>query len=386
MYFRCADCLATTWINAIRVEGPQRAVDCNPCGRLWVVQPNKDLGPAVRDHLRPAQHYSLEQDLDLPSAYSVLLGIMSLEQAQVLRPTRLAHQEPSAADLERDMKAAEAASPRRKESVHDFDPGSARAIASGRLTVQQAMTRGEREAYASRLRKRHGLTEEDAYRVADNHTSLRAVLRSREQELRKKKKKKNGQRAAGKPSQVQQASAAPVASLVVKWTVAAFGGMVLAVVFWPWSKDPVGVRHLLRPLKSPAVPIASPSKDAASPASSGGQPFPGTEVRTDDSGQIVEIIGPDPRSVLLAYCASSPAMPRPLPIEITSTAPAMRTARLGVFLDFNSVGAARAIRIRRDSRTRRWVAGPPIQVIDAPELPPQAIRVPVTPGHLPGPR
>ena len=58
----------------------------------------------------------------------------------------------------------------------------------------------------------------------------------------------------------------------------------------------------------------------------------------------------------------------------------MPEARLGLFRDYGALESTLAIRIRRDARSQRWVAGSgktPIQPRKAPELPLDAVRIPV---------
>ena len=103
-----------------------------------------------------------------------------------------------------------------------------------------------------------------------------------------------------------------------------------------------------------------------------------THVSTDETGRPVGIEGPDPTSVLIAFCESGPSEIKLEPIEITSTVPAFREARLGLFRSYAELAALHAIRIRKDGRTNRWVAGDgrsPIRVIPAPELPSDAQRI-----------
>ncbi len=97
-----------------------------------------------------------------------------------------------------------------------------------------------------------------------------------------------------------------------------------------------------------------------------------THVRTNEQGQVIEVLGPDPRSVLVSYCDAVSGFLEVEPLAIRGTVPEFRNARLGVFQDHENGGAVRAIRIRLDSGSGRWVAGSgraPIRTSDASELP-----------------
>ncbi|HXU13075.1 MAG TPA: hypothetical protein VN898_14060, partial [Candidatus Binatia bacterium] len=92
--------------------------------------------------------------------------------------------------------------------------------------------------------------------------------------------------------------------------------------------------------------------------------------------------GPDPRSVLVAFCRSGRQSGQREPIEISPTVPPDAASRWGMF---RSLGAlytpVRAILIRRDARTGRWSAGDgrsPITTVPAPELPPGTRTVPIS--------
>jgi hypothetical protein len=101
-------------------------------------------------------------------------------------------------------------------------------------------------------------------------------------------------------------------------------------------------------------------------------------VLTDETGRITQVTGPDPGNVLRAYCENAEGHGYLEPREVTDTVPKSREARLGVFHDPQSLTVDRAIRIRRDRQSRRWVAGDgvhPIQVLARPELPPGAFRM-----------
>jgi hypothetical protein len=101
---------------------------------------------------------------------------------------------------------------------------------------------------------------------------------------------------------------------------------------------------------------------------------------SDDFGRLVEVDGPDPTSVLLAYCANRFPGSRLQPIELTSGIPPRSGSRLGVFEDRQELGKRFAIKIRREIHGSRWIAGDgvqPIAATEAPELPPDARRTPL---------
>ena len=393
MYVRCTDCLASTWIDVVQPDGRVvETVECGECGRRHAVAPIEALKATVGDHYRRVLSFSGRRDLDMSSAYSVLLGIMSLEQAEVLQHTLLPDSKPGTDDdleieLESDapseasdgaVSPAKPVHPDRLPALPDFDLKFAKAITEGHLTLQQAMTRGNRDAFAARLTRRHGLSEDVAYQVTDNRLSLREAMRQKEEQDEESTNAADLISAASKP---RRAPASRVQKLVV-FGLAALG---VSVVIWTtWSDRSVEER---RPEQQPNVAsaqsTASESETAAVPVLDAENDAPSgrIEVRTDEAGRILEVNGPDPTSVLAAYCEAAPADLGLAPIEITNTVPRFRNARLGTFRDFAALDSDYAIRIRKDWRTGRWIAGGhesvPIQVVKAPERPVDAVGIPV---------
>jgi hypothetical protein len=393
MYVRCTDCLASSWFDVVQPAGlVVETVECGECKCRHAVAPIEALGATVGDHYRRVLSFSSQKDLDMSSAYAVLLGIMSLEQAEVLRHTLLPDSKPGADDdleieLESDAPSeasdgaaspAKPVHPDRLPTLPDFDLKFAKALTEGHLTLQQAMTRGNRDAFAARLMRRHGLSEDVAYQVTDNRVSLREAMRQKEEQDEESAKAAALIPAASKP---RRAPASRAQKLVV-FGLAALG--VSAVIWTTWSGRSVEEHRPARqPNEASAQSTTSESEttpvpvlDVESDAPSGR-----TQVRKDEAGRVLEVNGPDPFSVLAAYCEAAPADLGLAPIEITNTVPRFRHARLGTFMDFAALDSAYAIRIRKDWRTGRWIAGGhdsvPIQVVKAPELPVDAAGIPV---------
>ena len=400
MYVRCAECLASTWIELVFKEGLAEHADCAACQRRYVLDPIEPLGPTVREHYRRALSYSTEHDLDMASAYSVLLGIMSLEQAEILRlagmpvhtpPTGAAPEPDFAKDTTtRDLKPAlaKAAKASAKEAagrpgVPDLDPGFASAIREGHLTVQQAVARGDRGACAQRLARRHRLRDELAYRVVDNRMRLADALAEQQQLEREQELAAEGRVPAAHASRRavprRRAGDATRAQKVVILGLGAAGLCVLTWAAWPRPKaaEPAPVAAA-----TPAPVEAAPA--AAEPAKAGAvaKAAPSrAAVRKDALGRVLEIQGSDPASVLVAFCDASSSTLGLEPVEITSTVPPFREARLGIFRDFSAPGSDFAIRMRHDEGSGRWIAGAagdvPLAVAAAPKLPADALRIPV---------
>jgi len=383
VYFRCPDCLASTWLDAAQPDEVGTEATCADCDRKHALNVPAELGGTVRDHYRNLVDFANEHDLDMASAYSVLLGIMALEQAQVLRRSRLPeskaqartaevatqpedpgpappveqHPEPPPSPLlPPPDEPPEEADGSTFRLMDDIDPGFREAISEGRMTLQEALKRGDREAFASNLVRRHGLRWSVALEVADNRVGLRDALRE-EREARQEQVQVLAQtRRKGGVSLLQ---AAILLAIVVP---------IVSVLTWRAQTSPRTER--------PAVVVVDPEMETPE------QPVPlpnpvspplmaATAVRTDDVGRLLEIVGPDPKTVLVRYCEAHPSASRLEPLEVIDAVPVARDRRLGLFRDYDSFDSTYAIPIRLDFRTDRWVVGggdDPIEPIEAPQL------------------
>lgn len=380
MYIRCADCLASSWIETLKPDGLIETVDCGSCSRRFRLNPIETMGTTARDHYRRALSFSNRHDLDMASSYSVLLGIMSLEQAEVLRHSALPAQAPDEdVEMDRELRAPSAAERADKlPLVPDFDLGFSKAIAEGHLTIQQAIARGDRDAFANRLIRRHGLPEPLAYRVTDNRTRLRDALAEKEElesETQRKRRESAARRKTGSATATRRG-----ASRIQTFVVCAVAATLLAMLAWKtWNGEPEQdepLRVARRANRAAETPQVVPATESTSEHLQSA-----TRVDKDDFGNVVHVIGPDPSSVLVAFCESSPSLLGLSPVEVTSTVPTFRNARLGLFRDASSLESLFAIRIRLDGKSGRWTTGSgdrPVAVVEAPELPEDAVRIPVS--------
>jgi hypothetical protein len=78
-----------------------------------------------------------------------------------------------------------------------------------------------------------------------------------------------------------------------------------------------------------------------------------SEVRRNDLGQVVEVRAADPGSVLAGYCRAIAAKVCD-PVELAMSDPPHPQLRFGIYRGLYEM---RAIRIRRDARSGRWIAG-----------------------------
>ena len=340
MYFRCGICLGASWCEGARPPGAGDSVRCESCGRVHRVAPSEQLGDTIARHYAASLRLSNERSIDMASAYSVLLGVLDED-----RLAGLGHGGTTSSD------GAGAAEHRNAPStavLTEFDPAFREAVDSGHLTVEEAIRRGDRRGFAVNLAVRHRVSLASAYAVADNRLSLhQAVARSQ----------------TGKPVRRRRSTD----HVTPKHKVLAVGAAVLfvSVSSWDlWCRNHGATRGETRSSPArvgltdtpPVGPATAGERERIAPAR--GRPRGLVDVRHNPAGEIVESVGPDPRAVLAAFCGSESTSSAAFePLEITETVPRRNEARLGVFRDLAAGGRSRAIWMRKDWRTRRWIAG-----------------------------
>jgi hypothetical protein len=307
------------WFQAAAAQSRHAAVTCGGCGQVYALDMPSGGSLATR-----ARRLARLNDVDLPGAYSLLLGIMTVEQLRELgdagsTPCRTA--------------------PVDDPSPHRYDRAFQPAIDEGLLTPRQAAERGKRDACAAIFASRHKLPSEVAYAVADNRVSLLAALRERAAKA-----------DAPQPPVVRRRRAGRVTALVAVLAALAFVAFLAR-----------------RPAETPVAPIAElpPLRD--------------TEVRMDEQGRIIQVRGPAPGDVLRAYCNAASGTRRLEALETVATELKDGPAHLGLLRDPEQPSMTYAIVIREETETRRWSAGggpEPLVARPAPRGAQQAVQRP----------
>ena len=379
MHIRCTQCKSLTPVRVPSAPGTPAVVSCSGCGKRYRLAINRPGKPADEDRYRRAREYAEANQIDMAGAYSILEGVMTLEEARALRGSAPAPSPASpvsppgprpagpAAAPPAAGRGASAAKPELIESDAPYDPAFARAVAEGCLTVQQAVERGDRRALAMRVAQRHRLPMDLALMVADNRVSVRKALEQK----------------AAREAKEPPPSQTSVSHGVWNFMIFSIGTMILTGLLihmyhvWGEYLTRNGAVGLEETVASAAErPPATPPPPAAAP------PPPLTVPRTDATGQLVEVAGPDPRSVLVSFCASGRQAGRREPVEVAPAVPPSSGLRFGVFRNLEQPGTPlRAIRIRQDAKTGRWLAGDgrgPIMTEEPPPQPPGARTIQVS--------
>jgi hypothetical protein len=296
--FRCKKCHSAVWVQPADREGSSARASCRGCGQDYRLEAWADAGgePALA---AKARRLAKEQALDLPSAYTVALGLATADDMRELGDA-------GSTACRTARNAGEA--PRQP------DDGFEGAIEAGHLTGRQAAERGNRDGFATKVASRHGLPMSVARDIADNKISLLQAIRERA-----KRERKHGIEVRSRR--------------VRTWALAA--GLVLVAGL--------------------AV-LTSTGRQATLDHATIDRTLDDAEVRT--AGDVVlQITGPDPRTVLRAYCTAASRGARLEPLAVVPSSLPGARARIGLLRDPRRPDDLLAITIREDPEAGLWRAG-----------------------------
>jgi hypothetical protein len=303
MYVRCKACQGALWIPVEADSGRTCTATCRTCGQRHELVMTSGMRTKREELYQRARHYAAENNIDVPSACSVLYGDMDL--GQVL-------------DFQQGAPAiravAEVASPARRAGT--YDPAFQSAIDEGLLTPAQAVARGKREVRAEQIADRHNVTIEVARDVVDNRVSLLEAVRGH-----------------------RQAEPAPV-----RLTHPSKRSR-----FWVWG----GIVLVVMVAAGGALWYLLPAQAGESTRTRYGT----TEVVRDGKGQVVQVTGTDPESVLRAYCSASAEHRDFDPLGLIPSDQESALTRVGVLRNRVAKEIVLAISIHKDAETGRWSAG-----------------------------
>ncbi|MCP3978672.1 MAG: hypothetical protein GY716_04975, partial [bacterium] len=142
MYIRCRECWGSTWVAPTESGLPRRRLHCAQCEREHRLDNLNSIGTTPAARHTAAVSCAERHELDLPTAYSVLLRLVDLAEAK-----------------------RHCASLGEAHTELNYDWGFRGAVTAGYLSEAQAIERGNRETYATRLAERHGLPLSLAFSV-----------------------------------------------------------------------------------------------------------------------------------------------------------------------------------------------------------------------------
>ena len=306
MHIRCGSCHGAVWVELAKASARVLRITCPTCAKDYRIEVERDADKAGELLATEARQLVRETQIDLPSAYSVLLGVISFEEVLELGDAS----SPPCPTTPEGAAHSKALS---------YDPDFRTAVEEGLLTPMQAMQRGLRHKYVALVARRHRLPEELAIQVTDNRISLLEALRRRGPD-------------AGPPVELIVASAP--SRKWGAWVTAAVVGVVVVFAFLH-SRTPQG-----------------PATNGVARLSS----VLGADVLSDEWGRALKVSAADPKSVLAAYCAAD-ADRRFEPIDVVLSGHEGPGERLGLLRRSGRSGELLSIVVREDRAANRWVAG-----------------------------
>lgn len=303
MYLRCTTCHEAIWVRPTG-NGAAELASCERCGQEYQFEIAGNFDAVSSDLSRRAGAFAQENGVDLPSAYSVLLGIATLDAVM-------------------ELQAAGSRTGRRKRVATEtdattarFDPAFRPAVEAGLLTAREAYLRGKRHAYATRVAGRHHLPMEMAEAVADNRISLLEALREREPRPR---------------VTIRIGSRNGVSAGAILIATGALLALTVAGLH-------IGARDEQRRPGRSRVLVGT------------------AEILTDDEGRVVRVSGTSPDDVLETYCSRAPSERGLEPFGVVPGS-VDAAVRIGVLRDPGEPAGLLAIPIRADPTTGRWFTG-----------------------------
>lgn len=253
MRIRCGACHGSIWVQTAGTTEKQEVVVCSECSQRYELH-SKLQEIDLYDFQRDAHDFARNAGVDLPAAYSILLGITTLDKVQDL--------------LEQSSASGKAS----------FHRSFSDAVEAGHLTRQQAAMRGKREVFAEKLVERHQITMEQALEVADNKIPLlEAVRQGGRFEL-----------VEFEPVRRRFPFLKVFSAIAVMLAMSGAAAVVIITQYPDVNVEPVRKQQ---GAPKPARVVASLEEAA-------------TDVVFDDRGRVTEVAGGNPKAVLDAFCRS----------------------------------------------------------------------------------
>jgi len=370
MYIRCGKCLATSWLDSLTPGESSLTDACKTCSATFNLMGALELGSTEEEQQSKAHQFAEYNDYDLPSAYSILLGLLTPEQARELREQRRADE----AELEKKEEQREAAKAARKaeaeieiEIVDDeteapiansadksagqrlpYDAAFKPAVDEGFLTPMQASERGKRSAWAARIARRHSLSMSVAERVADNRSTLHEAVRKKSKPVGTVSAPARSNKQA--PTKRWQNALALVAALAV---LVAIGLQARARWISTVEEGRAVTKRAREATEVAERKQALAASNAAATNDESNAPEAAPQVRADKNGRLMKITAANPNAVLEAFCNSSPMAFRD-PVAIVEAEPPVAGTRRGVYREATEYYS---ITIKRNENTRGWSTG-----------------------------
>lgn len=356
MYLRCSRCHEPTWIRSLIPGLVEDSIECQDCGHEHDLSRSNKLGETVKEQYEIANEFATRNGVDLPTAYSILLGLMSMQEA-------------------RDADAAQKETQRKKaDPPQAFEP-SADSLTQAEDSLTQTMDAAARavDATAPAIYKPAPATQRRVSpprrRKTPPHEEQTVTIHV-ERDMAEERR---------------QLTWSQLALLIVLAALTlGFSGRH-AYRTWRGLVEEGRVAQEITTASAEAFKNAEEKVLAEARKSASGQPHAlRATVRRDDEGLVTQVSGSNPMTVLEAYCKAASGPYEREPLELAQATPPGPDQRYGIFRDFSRLESNRAIRIIQDRETQRWVVGDgrtPIQTREAPADPDTIRRASLSGGH-----
>lgn len=340
MYLRCRRCHEPTWIRSLVPGLVEDSIECQDCGHEHDLSRSNELGETVKEQYEIANEFATGNGVDLPTAYSVLLGLMTLQEARDADAAQKETQREKAAPPQTFEPSADSL-----DSLTQAMDAAAQAVDATAATIYKPAPATQRRASPPPRRKTPPHEEQ---------TVTVHVERDMAEERR-------------------QLTWSQLALLIVLAALTlGFSGRH-AYRTWSGLVEEGRAAQEITTASAEAFKNAEEKVLAEARKSASGKPHAlRATVRRDDEGLVTQVSGSNPMTVLEAYCKAASGPYEREPLELAQATPPSPDQRYGIFRDFSRLESNRAIRIIQDRETQRWVAGDgrtPIQTREAPADP-----------------
>jgi hypothetical protein len=370
MYLHCCRCHESTWIRSLVPGLGEPSIKCQDCGHEHDLSRSSELGETGKEQYDLASEFGSTNGVDLPTAYSVLLGLMTLQEARDAAAEQREKQRqktaPAATEQPADVTILEV----------DRSPVVADTPSPETDTSALVLDEDDEESDIPILILDTDGAEANMAPVAPNTETAPKrqysnAARHRKPRRREEKVTIHVERETAKERRKLTRSQIALLSVLASLTLGLSGRH--AYLTWQGLVEEGKTAQRNTSASADAVQSGQEKRlaEARKQQASGSAASQAT-VQRDPENRVILVTGSNPMTVLMAYCEAASDTYEREPLELAQATPPTPNERFGIFRDFSRLETNRAIRISQDGETKRWVAGDgqtPIPTRDAPAVP-----------------
>jgi hypothetical protein len=383
MYIQCSRCHEPTWIRSLVPGLVDPTVKCQDCGHEHDLCRADELGETGKEQYALASEFSTRNGVDLPTAYSVLLGLITLQEARDAATAQKEKLRKKAPKTDTPIEIADSPAVEMDSAIEIED--SLAAETDMAIEVMDSPT-VETDTPVLLLDTDGAEADTAAPTTGTGPAPRRRysnAARHRRPRRREQKVTIHVERESAKERRKFTWSQIVLVSVLASLTLGLSGRH--AYVTWRGlveegktaQRNTAASADAVRSGEEKALAVARKKQ------SDGPEALKAT-VHRDHEDRVTQVVGPNPMTVLTAYCEAASDTYEREPLELAQAVPPTANERFGIFRDFSRLETNRAIRISQDHETQRWVAGDgqtPIPTRDAPAEPDTIRRAALTDGR-----